>query len=157
MYSEKDTLDAATKQRRFFLLFSLIAAILIGLVVADQFWRLLWLSYVAAGLLAVVSIFLWGTIGIRLFCWSRFLREMNAGLERTAEGVISSIEEDETTREGLEFRALRLLTGDESDKAGGRILYVDASRFPLKAHVGQNVECRIYGSYVKEIEVLEER
>ncbi len=157
MYSEKDTLDAATKQRRFLLLFSLIAATLIGLVVADQFWRLLWLSYVASGLLAVASIFLWGTIGIRLYCWRRFLRDMNAGLERSVKGVIGSIEEDETTKEGLEFRALRLLTGDDSDKAGGRVLYVDASRFPLKAQVGQNVVCRIYGNYVKEIEVLEER
>ncbi len=157
MYSEKDTLDAAAKQKKFILLFSTAAAILIGLIVADQFWRLLWLSYVAAGLLAVASIFLWGTIGIRLYCWRRFLRDMNAGLERTVNGVIGSIEEDETTKEGIEFRALRLLTGDESDKAGGRILYVDASRFPLKAHVGQNVACRIFGNYVKEIEILEER
>ncbi len=157
MYSEKDYLDATVKQRRFTLLFVLIAVVLVGLLVADQFWRLLWLSYVSAGMLAILSVFLWGTIGVRLYCWRKFLREMNAGLERSVEGVIGSIDEDETTKEGIEFRALRLLTGDEADKAGGRLLYVDSSRFPLKAQEGQKVSCRIFGNYVKEIEVLEER
>ena len=156
MYSEKDYNDAKSTLRNFILLYGLMAAILLGLFVADQFWRMIWLSYVSAGVLAIASVFLWGNIGVRLICWNRFLNEMRAGLERTATGVIATIDEEDAIKEGLEFRALRLMTGEESDKAGGRLLYVDASRFPLEAEVGQTVSCRIYGNYVKEIEVLEE-
>lgn len=156
MYSEKDYRDGKTGLRNFILLYCLMAAILIGLIVADQFWRMIWLSYASASLLAIASLFLWGNFGVRLVCWNRFLKEMKVGLERSAAGVIATIDEDEAVKEGLEFRALRLLTGDETDKAGGRLLYVDASRFPLPAGIGQKVNCKIYGNFIKDIEILEE-
>ena len=76
MYSEKDYRDAKTGLRNFILLYCLMAAILIGLVVADQFWRTNWLSYASASLLAIASLFLWGNFGVRLVCWNRFLKEM---------------------------------------------------------------------------------
>ncbi len=156
MYTQTEYTEAARAMRRFVLLYSLFAAALLGLLVFALVAAVEWLTYVSAGMLAVGSLFLWGNFGVRLFCWNRFLSEMKRGLERETEGVIASIDEEEATKEGLEFRALHLFTGESSDKAGGRLLYVDSSRFPLQVKPGEKVKCRLYGNYIKEITALGE-
>lgn len=155
MYSEKDYTQAKSALRKFTLIYSLLALVLAGTIATDQYLRYEWLTYVAACLLAASSVFLWGTIGVRLIAWNRFIRDMQHGLERSVTGEIASIDDDEAVKEGLEFRAVHLLTGEDSDKAGGRLLYADVSRFPLKASVGQKVCCRIYGNFIKDITALE--
>jgi hypothetical protein len=151
MYTETEFSGAGKALKRFILLFAAFALIMLGLMAYALIVRIDWLVYAAAGVLVAGLLFSWGNFGARLYCWNRFLKEMRRGLDREAEGVIASIDEDETTKEGLEFRALRLLTGESSDKAGGRLLYVDSSRFPLKVQPGERIRCRIYGNYIKEI------
>lgn len=156
MYTQADFDGAKTMLKRFVLLYAALAVILLGLATYAVVGRIEWLMYVAVAVLTAASLFLWGNFGVRLFCWNRFLREMQRGLERDVEGVVASIDEEEAAKEGLEFRAMRLMTGESSDKAGGRLLYVETSRFPLKAQPGQKVNCRLYGNYVKDITVLGE-
>jgi signal transduction histidine kinase len=151
MNTDRDITEASLAFRKFILGYGILALLLLGALVGGLVWRMDWLAYVSIAVLAVASLFLWGNFGIRLIAWNRFLKEMRIGLERTISGMIASIDEDEAMKEGLEFRALRLMTGEESDKAGGRLLYVDASRFPLPACVGQTVSCRLFGNYVKDI------
>lgn len=151
MYTQTEFSAARGAMKRFVLLYATLAIVMLGFIVYALIARVEWLTYVAAGLLAASSLFLWGNIGARLYCWNRFLKEMQRGLERQAEGIVASIDEDETTKEGLEFRALRLFTGESSDKAGGRLLYVDSSRFPLQAKPGDKVKCKLFGNYIKEI------
>jgi hypothetical protein len=156
MYSENDYIEAKSALKKFIILYGVFALAMIGAIVAALIIRVEWLSYTAAGVLTIASLFIWGNVGVRLYAWNRFLKDMRIGLEREVVGELASIDEDDSLKEGLEFRALRLLTGEESDKAGGRLLYVDASRFPLSANLGQKVCCKIFGSYLKEIKVLEE-
>lgn len=157
MYTDKDFTDANSKLKKFVVLFCLFAAVMIAALIYSLLVRVEWLVYVSAGLLTVGSLFSWGNFGVRLMLWNRFLRDMQNGLERQAEGVIASIDEDEAQKEGLEFRAVRLFTGEDSDKAGGRLLYVDSSRFPLPAGPGQRVTCRLFGNYIKDMTLLEEK
>lgn len=156
MYTETDYSGAKKALNRFILLYSFFAVIMLGLMTMAFIERIAWLAYVAAGFLAVASLFLWGIFGARLVCWHRFLREMERGLEREIDGIVATIDEEEATKEGLEFRAFRLMTGESSDKAGGRLLYVDSSRFPLSVKPGQKVSCMLYGNYIKSIKLLEE-
>lgn len=156
MYTEKEYAEARSALIWFIALYCVLAAVLLGAIVAAVIFRLEWLAYVAAGILAVATLFLWGNFGVRLVAWNRFLKDIETGLEHSAEGVIDSIDEDIAVKEGLEFRALRLMTGEETDKAGGRLIYVDASRFPLKAGIGQKVRCMLFGNYIKEIIVSED-
>lgn len=156
MYTDEEYAQSKTALTRFIALFFLLAALFAAVFVYSLFTRVEWLAYASAAFTVLVTLFLWGNFGGRLVCWRRFLRDMRQGLEREATGVISSIEDGEAQKEGLEFRALRLLTGDETDKAGGRLLYVESSRFPLPAGPGQKVWCRLFGSYIKEMKVLEE-
>jgi len=155
MYTDADFLGAKTSLKWFISLYALLAALLLGLFAYSLVARIMWLTYAAAACFALASVFLWGAFGVRLAAWRRFLRDMQAGMEREVEGVISSIGDSDTQKEGLEFRAFRLMTGDESDKAGGRLLYVDSSRLPLPAGPGQKVLCRLFGNYVKDIRVME--
>lgn len=156
MYSEAEYAQSKAAMKRFILVLSAVVLALAGAMVAALILDVEWLVYVSASVLTLASLFLWGNFGSRLFCWNRFLREMKIGLEREATGIIASIDEEQATKEGIEFRAVRLFTGEESDKAGGRLLYADVSRFPLPATVGQKVRCRIYGNYIKAIDVTEE-
>ena len=158
MYSEKEVAESGSALKKFIALYGVIAAVLLAVLVIDQFqfMRMGWPSYVSAGLLAIVSLFLWGNYGVRLVAWRRFLTEMKKGLERSVSGTIASIDKEENVKEGLEFRALRLFTGEDSDKAGGRLLYVDVSRFPLPVDVGQKVDCMLFGNYIKDIKTSEE-
>lgn len=156
MYTEKDNAEAKSALTRFIVLYCVLAAAMLGAIVADLFIRLEWLTYVAAGILAVASIFLWGNFGFRLITWNRFLKDLGSGINRSAAGVIAAIDEGIAVKDGLEFRALHLMTGEETDKAGGRLLYVDISRFPIKAGIGQKVCCSLFGSYVKEITIAED-
>jgi hypothetical protein len=155
MYTDADFSGAKTSLNRFIALYALLAALLLGLFAYSLVERIVWLAYAAAAAFVLATLFLWGNFGGRLVAWRRFLRDMRAGLEREVTGVIASIDGQEALKEGLEFRALRLFTGEESDKAGGRLLYVDSSRFPLPAGPGQKVRCRLFGNYVKGISMLE--
>jgi ABC-type nickel/cobalt efflux system permease component RcnA len=157
MYTEADFIGSKTALSRFMALYSAIAVLLVTVFVYSILGRVEWLAYASAIVLGVVSLFLWGNFGGRLLCWRRFLTDMQQGLEKEAAGYILSIDDGETTKEGLEFRALHIMTGDETDKAGGRLLYVETSRFPLNVTLGQKVRCRLFGNYVKDIEPLEEQ
>lgn len=157
MYTEADYSSSKRALNRFLALFVAVAVILLAAFAYSLLLRVSWLAYASAIALGVISLFLWGNFGGRLVCWRRFLTDMQQGLERETAGYILSIDDDETTKEGLEFRALRVITGDETDKAGGRLLYVEASRFPLNVTLGQKVRCRLFGNYVKDIEPLEEK
>jgi predicted membrane metal-binding protein len=157
MYTDKDYSDAGTALKRFIVWFSQFLLALLVAVVYALLSRTEWLIYVSAAVLTAGAIFLWGNFGVRIFFWRRFLIDMQNGMERQAEGVIASIDAQETNKEGLEFRALRLITGDETDKAGGRLLYVDSTRFPLPAGPGQKVVCRLYGNYIKDMALQEDK
>lgn len=156
MYTDREYLESKSALNAFTAVFSAAALLLLGAMVFGLVAGTQWLVYAAACVLAVGALFIWGNFGARLFCWNRFLKEMRIGLEREITGVVASIDEEEAVKEGIEFRGIRLFTGEDSDKAGGRLLYVDSTRFPLPAVVGQKVHCRIFGNYVKAITVLEE-
>jgi hypothetical protein len=155
MYTDADYERVKASLRKFIALYLAAAAVLIGLLVLSLFARIEWLAYTAAALLPLALVFLWGYFGVRLDARRRFLRDMLAGLEKQVTGTIASIEEEEAQKEGLEFRAMRLMTGEDSDKAGGRLLYVESSMFPLPAGPGQKVSCKTFGSYVKDIWIME--
>jgi hypothetical protein len=156
MYKDEEFSGSKKALGWFIALYCAFTALLLGLFIYSLVARVEWLAYVSIAILVLETLFLWGNFGGRLVAWRRFLRDMQAGLEREATGVIASIDDEEAFREGLEFRAMRLMTGDETDKAGGRLLYVDVSRFPLPAGPGQRVRCKLFGNYVKDITVLEE-
>lgn len=156
MYTDDDFKGSKKTLKRFIALYAVFAAVLAAAFVYSLIARVEWLAYASAVVLAAISLFIWGNFGGRIVAWNRFLTDMRHGLEREATGVVLSIDDTEAIKEGLEFRAVRLMTGDDTDKAGGRLLYVDSSRFPLKAGLGQRVRCRLFGNYIKDITVLEE-
>lgn len=156
MYTDEEFSASKKALGWFIALYCALSALLLGLFAHSLAARVEWLAYASIAVLVLETLFLWGNFGGRLVAWRRFLRDMQAGLEREAAGVIASIDGEEAMKEGLEFRAMRLMTGDETDKAGGRLLYVDASRFPLPAGPGQRVRCMLFGNYVKDITLLEE-
>jgi hypothetical protein len=156
MYTDKDFIEANAALKKFVALYFVLAALLLVLYLYSMFTRIEWIGYVSALVLVLASLFLWGNFGGRLVCWRRFLHDMRQGLEREASGIIATVDDEVAQKEGLDFRVLRLLTGDETDKAGGRFLYVDTSRFPLPAGPGRKVRCMLFGNYIKEMTVLEE-
>lgn len=157
MYTEADFEGSKKALGRFVGLYGALAALLVAAFVYALLSRIEWLAYASIAVLGVASVFLWGNFGGRLIAWTRFLQGMREGLQREAVGSILSIDDAETTKEGLEFRALHLLTGDDTDKTGGRLLYVESSRFPLAVGLGQKVRCMLFGNYVKGIEPVEEK
>jgi hypothetical protein len=82
---------------------------------------------------------------------------MREGRESIVQGVLAEMDEESTTKDGVEFRALHLLVGDETDKQGGRLLYADVSRLPLPVQVGQSMRVTLYGNFIKDIQPLEEK
>jgi hypothetical protein len=156
MYSENDYREANLALKKFDVLYIGFAVVMLGAIAAAMIIRTQWLAYAAAAILTISSLFLWGNYGIRLVAWSRFLKDLEKGLEHEIAGVIATIDEEDSLKEGLEFRAVHLLTGDDTDKIGGRLLYVDASRLPLPVSQGQKVNCKVFGNYLKEIQILED-
>lgn len=156
MYTDEEYTGSNKALRWFVILFCLFVAAIVAVIVYALLARIPWLTYGAAAFLAVGSLFIWGNFGVRIVLWHRFLNDMKNGLERQVEGVIASIDEQDAQKEGLEFRAVRLLTGEESDKIGGRLLYVDTTRLPLPAGSGQKVSCKLFGNYIKDMTLLEE-
>jgi hypothetical protein len=157
MYTDEDYSGSKKALNWFVALYCGLSVLLLGLFVYSLAARVEWLAYASIAAFVLETLFLWGNFGGRLMAWRRFLKDMQAGLEREATGVISAIAGEDALKEGLEFRAMRLITGDDTDKAGGRLLYVDASRFPLNASPGQRVRCMLFGNYVKDITLLEEK
>ena len=156
MYNENDTLIAKSALKRFIVIYSIIAALMLGGIVTFIVLRMEWPLYTLVMLLTLLSVFLWGNIGVRLVSYHRFLKDVNRGLEKEAIGIVASIDAEEAVKEGIEFRGLHLIVGDETDKIGGRLLYIDSSKFPIKASVGQKVRCKLFGYYVKDLEILED-
>ena len=154
MYTEQDWKQANGAWARFLALLGAIVVVLGGAIAAALILRMIWLLYTAAVVLTVVSLFLWGNFGVRIFCWRRFLKDMRTGMQREVTGEIISIDEELSLRDGVEFREVRLMTGEDSDKAGGRVLYIDASRFPLNVSIGARVHIDLFGNYVKGMEQL---
>lgn len=156
MYTEKDTTEAKRALSLFIAGLVLYTAVFAVLIVVALKGRIAWLNALCLVVYAVGAVFLWGNFGAKLWVWRRFLRDMNTGLERQVNGEIAAIDDQPSHKDGLECRALRLLTGEESDKAGGRVLYIDASRFPLPISVGQKVCCTVFGNYIKRLATEED-
>ncbi len=156
MYTQTDT----DKAKRAFLIFligyTVFAVLCVALLVMALTTRLVWLNVLSTFVLAAGSVFLWGLFGIRIIIWRRFLRDLVIGTEHEIAGEIGSIEEETAHKDGLDCRAVHLLTGEESDKAGGRILYVELSRFPLPIAPGQKIRCKLFGNFVKDLRIEEE-
>jgi hypothetical protein len=155
MYTQADLMRADASFRKFIALFLLAAAAPAGLFVFSVRARIEWLAYASAAWMPLALIFIWGNYGVRIAAHRRFLHDMLAGLEKEASGTIAAIDKVDTQRDGLEFRAFHLMTGEDSDKAGGRLLYIESGMLPLPAGPGQKVSCRTFGGYVKDIKVLE--
>jgi hypothetical protein len=156
MYTDEDYKSSKLTLKRFIAAYAALSVLSLGALAYSLLVRVEWLAYASAVVFVLVTLFLWGNFGGRIVAWRRFLKDMRAGLEREATGVVLSIDDNEALKEGLEFRAVRLMTGDETDKAGGRLLYVDSSRFPLPVSLGQRVCCRLFGNYIKDMTAVEE-
>lgn len=155
MYQESDYNHVQSLRTRYITIYAIIAALVLAGIVACLVLRIEWPLYVIAAVFTVASVFFWGVFGSRVNTYWRFLKDMRTGRESTAEGILSSIEEQDTTKDGMEFRTVRLMVGDETDKQGGRLLYVDSTRLPLPVQPGQKVAMKLYGNFIKDIQALE--
>lgn len=156
MYTQTDTDKANRAFLLFLIAYAVFAALCVALLVFALVGRLAWLNALGAFLLAVGSVFLWGCFGIKLIVWRRFLRDLRIGTEHEIDGQIGAIEEETAHKDGLECRAVHLLTGEDSDKAGGRVLYIELSRFPLPIVPGQKIHCLLFGNFIKDLHIEEE-
>ena len=157
MYLQSDFQQAKSAFMRFLTLYAVLGALVLAGIVTCLIIRQAMPLYVLAGVFTVVTIFLWGIFGGRLRSYWRFLREMSVGRESEAQGLLASMDDHNSFKDGVEFRGLRLIVGDETDKQGGRLLYVDSSRLPLQAQIGQTVRVKLYGNYLKDIQPLEDK
>lgn len=155
MYQESDYAKVQTLRARYVTVYFIVSAMVLAGIVACLILRVAAPLYVISTVFTIASVFFWGMFGSRLNSYWGFLRDMRDGRESAAQGTLVSIAEHDTTRDGLEFRAMRLMVGDETDKQGGRLLYVDSSRLPLDVQPGQGVAVRLYGNFVKDIRAIE--
>lgn len=154
MYQESDYNQVHSLRTRYITIYAIIAALVLAGFVACLILRIAWPLYVIAAVFTVASVFFWGVFGSRVNSYWRFLKDIRTGRESIAEGILSSIEEHDTTRDGVEFRTVRLMVGDDTDKQGGRLLYVDSSRLPLPMQPGQRVAVKLFGNFIKDIQTL---
>ncbi len=157
MYLQSDFQQAKTALTRFVAVYATLCMLVLAGVVTFLILRLAMPLYILTGVFTVVTIFLWGIFGGRLHAYWRFLREMSVGRESETQGVLASMDDHNSYKEGVEFRGLRLFVGDETDKQGGRLIYVDSSRLPLPVQIGQAVRVKLYGYYLKDIKPLEDK
>ena len=157
MYLQSDFQKAKTALTRFVAIYATLCVLALAGVVTFLILRLAMPLYVLAGVFTVVTIFLWGIFGGRLRAFWRFLREMSVGRESEAQGGLASMDDHNSYKDGVEFLGLRLFVGDETDKQGGRLLYVDSSRLPLPVQIGQTVRVKLYRNYLKDIQPLEDK
>ncbi len=156
MYTQTDTDKANRAFLLYLIAYTVFAGLCVALLVVALTTRQAWLNALAAFVLAAGSVFLWGFFGVKLIVWRRFLRDLIIGTEHEIAGEIGSIDEETSHKDGLDCRAVHLLTGEDPDKSGGRVLYVELSRFPLPIAPGQKIRCKLFGNFVKDLRIEEE-
>lgn len=92
-------------------------------------------------------IFLWGMKMTPLLSYRKYLKEISSGLTRDVEGVIVTIEEDTSFRDGISFYPVIINIGDLSDEEDERLLYWDAQLArPTDIAVGDRVRFHAHGN-----------
>jgi len=147
-YSDQDLRQNAAQLRRVLLGVSLFSLPFLAGLVASLIQRAQWLT--------VLVTILWG--GLLLFygemkvapvlAYRKHLGDILSGLRRTAEGLVVSLSEQGTYKDGVFFDTL-ILNGDpQMDPEGERLFYVDRCKERPALVTGDFVRVTANGNYV---------
>lgn len=73
-----------------------------------------------------LMLFIWGMKLTPRLCYRRYIKESYGGLSRTYQGVVASVSQELTFREGLYFYACVINVRDMKNPEDDRLLYWDA-------------------------------
>lgn len=93
-----------------------------------------------------IIIFFWSMKLSPLLAYRRYLKEINNGISRYVEGVVTQVDEQTTFREGLSFYGVLINVGEANDPDDDRILYWDVQHGQPTMHVGDRVYIHAHGN-----------
>lgn len=148
IYTNQDSLQTDAQRAgilRWMAVFSAVLLVGIGL----SFWRRI--EPLTMGLTILLGgglVFLWDLKLRPVSVYRRFLREMETGLSREAEGVAVLFETEPSYREGLQSWRLLLNVDEKGNPEGERQFFVDANKPRPAIETGHRVKIRTHGSEV---------
>lgn len=100
----------------------------------------------------VAAIFFWGMKMTPLLSYRKFLRDLDKGLTREVEGVVTEIDADLSFRDGLSFYRLIVNVNDLENPEDERVLYWDAQLGKPDLAVGERIFVVAHGNDMISLE-----
>lgn len=151
MYCTEDLKEIERRVARFTFVYVCLVALLLAAVTVSCVLRIAWFGYIASILLALVSVFLWGTYGLALTQYRSFLRDLLQSRGRKVCGKIEYVDTEVSTQNGLKFYAVYIREPDASVDAAPRLLYFDAYKGRPHFSEGQEICVSLFDKYIKAI------
>lgn len=131
MYTENDLEIIRQQQKKRWIMLTIPAVLLLGVVVYSLFIRVEWLTSGATILLGAMLIFFYEMTIKPLRQYETHLDNCLHGRTREVEGTFAELSPDVSVVEGVKYRAMTLLADTETGDPEERLLYFDLNKpFP---------------------------
>lgn len=158
LHCNTDTQRNNARIRRILVVFGACTLVAVALIVGSLIWRDNTRLYnpreltsqiitIAVTLVwGAVIIFFWGMKMTPLLAYRRYLRELRSGLTREVEGLVVSVDEKTTYRDGISAYGLIVNIGNPDEPEDERLLYWDAQLGAPPIAEGDFIHCRAHGN-----------
>ena len=148
LYSQEDAHTNEVQMKGVWMLLGVISVLPLAALVASLVVRMEWLTIAITVLWGGMLIF-WGEMKFApVWAYRRYLRAMENGLTREAEGVLVSLAEEGTYKEGVFFSSMILNVDEKLVPEGERLFYVDRCKDLPALVPGDRVHLTSHGNYV---------
>ena len=148
LYTQEDIQHNATQMKGVLTQLGALSILLVAALAASLVVRAEWLTIILTILWGGALIFLWEMKLSPVLAYRRYLRSVAQGMTRTAEGVLVSLAEEGTFKEGVFFSVMILNVDEKMDPEGERLFYVDRCKTRPALVPGDRVRVTSHGNYV---------
>ena len=158
MHRPEDSQRNEIRIRRMLVIFGIMTLVAAALITASLIWRdpthmnnpnetMSQVITIAITLVwGALVIFLWGMKLSPRLSYRKYLKEIHGGLSRYEEGIITSVDEQTSFRDGLSFYGMILNIGDLENPEDERLLYWDAQLGKPTVSAGDKLRIHAHGN-----------